>query len=101
MSKVGTMFYWGRHWIHANCCIPSTLHQCLIEWVDDNVEVVEADNSACIAMTDVPVDWQLGNMACLTGRDLSDYDYVSIGKDGFVPINVHLGDVARLNDSSI
>jgi hypothetical protein len=21
----------GRDWIHANCCIPSTLHQCLIQ----------------------------------------------------------------------
>ena len=20
----------GRDWIHANCCIPSTMHQCLI-----------------------------------------------------------------------
>jgi hypothetical protein len=78
----------GRDWIHANCCVPSTLHQCLIQWVDDNVEVVEADNSACIAVTEVSVDWQLGNMQCLTGRDLSDYDYISIGKNGFVPINV-------------
>jgi hypothetical protein len=27
-------------------------------------------------------------MECLTGRDLTDYDYVSIGKDGFVPVSV-------------
>jgi hypothetical protein len=27
-------------------------------------------------------------MSCLTGRDLMDYDYVSVGKDGFVPISV-------------
>jgi len=20
----------GRHWIHANCCIPSTMRQCLV-----------------------------------------------------------------------
>jgi len=91
----------GRDWIHANCCIPSTLHQCLIQWVDDQVEVVEADNSVCVAMTKTPVDWQLGNMQCLTGRDLSDYDYISIGKDGFVPINVQPADVARLNNLSI
>jgi hypothetical protein len=25
----------GRDWIHANCCIPSTMHQQLIQWVDD------------------------------------------------------------------
>jgi hypothetical protein len=29
-------------------------------------------------------------MGCLTGRDLSKYDYVSVGKDGFVPISVKL-----------
>jgi hypothetical protein len=23
-------FLLGRDWIHANCCIPSTMHQCLI-----------------------------------------------------------------------
>jgi hypothetical protein len=27
-------------------------------------------------------------MGCLTGRDLSDYDYMSVGKDGFVLISV-------------
>jgi hypothetical protein len=27
-------------------------------------------------------------MGCLTGWDLSDYDYVGVGKDGFVLISV-------------
>jgi hypothetical protein len=31
---------------------------------------------------------QDGCMECLTGRDLTDYDYVSVSKDGFVPISV-------------
>ena len=22
----------GRDWIHVNCCIPSTMHQCLVQW---------------------------------------------------------------------
>jgi hypothetical protein len=35
----------GRDWIHANCCIPSTMHQCLIKWDEDEVEVVHADDS--------------------------------------------------------
>jgi hypothetical protein len=35
----------GRDWIHANCCIPSTMHQCLIQWDRDEVEVVHADDS--------------------------------------------------------
>jgi hypothetical protein len=25
----------GHDWIHANCCVPSTLHQFLIQWIDD------------------------------------------------------------------
>jgi hypothetical protein len=35
----------GRDWIHTNCCIPSTMHQCLIQWDGDEVEVVHADDS--------------------------------------------------------
>jgi hypothetical protein len=45
----------GRDWIHANQCIPSTLHQMLIQWVGDDIEQVYADVSACIAVVDAPV----------------------------------------------
>ena len=27
----------GRDWIHANCYVPSFMHQCLIQWDGDNV----------------------------------------------------------------
>jgi hypothetical protein len=27
----------GRDWIHANGCVPSTLHQCVIQWIGDEV----------------------------------------------------------------
>jgi hypothetical protein len=27
----------GCDWIHANSCIPSTLHQFLIQWIDDEM----------------------------------------------------------------
>jgi hypothetical protein len=30
----------GKDWIHANQCIPSTLHQMLIQWVGDDIEQV-------------------------------------------------------------
>ena len=42
----------GWDWIHANCCIPSTMHQCLIQWIDDTVEMVSADSSFSIASTE-------------------------------------------------
>jgi hypothetical protein len=40
-----------RDWIHANCCIPSMMHQCLIQWDGDEVEVVHADDSIEISLT--------------------------------------------------
>jgi hypothetical protein len=42
----------GRDWIHANGCVPSTLHQCLIQWIGDNVEIVVAEDSVCVATTE-------------------------------------------------
>jgi hypothetical protein len=36
----------GQDWLQANQCVPSTMHQQLIQWIDDEVEVVRADDSA-------------------------------------------------------
>jgi hypothetical protein len=47
----------GRDWIHANHCIPSTLHQFLIQWIDCKVEVVHANASAYITLADATTDW--------------------------------------------
>jgi hypothetical protein len=47
----------GRDWIHANKCVPFTLHQMLLQWVGDDVEQVYAGASACIAMADALVLW--------------------------------------------
>jgi hypothetical protein len=49
---------------------------------------VQADDSACVAITKSQVDVQGGRMECLTGQDLTEYDYISVSKDGFVPIIV-------------
>ena len=35
----------GRDWIHANMCVPSSLHQCLLFWHNDKVEMVRADGN--------------------------------------------------------
>jgi hypothetical protein len=78
----------GWDWIHANGCVPSMVHQCVVQWIGDQVEVVEADEATCVAMAETQVDVQDGCMECLTGRDLTDYDYVSVSKDGFIPISV-------------
>jgi hypothetical protein len=47
----------GRDWIHANRCVHSTLHQFLIQWIDNEIEVVHADASANIALADATADW--------------------------------------------
>jgi hypothetical protein len=51
----------GRDWIHANRCVPSTLHQFLIQWIDDEIDVVHANASAYIALVDATADWQHGS----------------------------------------
>ena len=43
----------GHDWIHANRCVPSSLHQFLIQWVGD-VEVVHSDSSTDVAAADAP-----------------------------------------------
>jgi hypothetical protein len=65
----------GREWIHANRCVPSILHQFLIQWVGDAVEIVHADTSTCVAMADSSV-WTHDDVKCLIGLDLSDYDFL-------------------------
>ena len=39
----------GREWIHANYCVPSTMHQCHVQWVGDKIEVIPRDSSYIIA----------------------------------------------------
>ena len=57
----------GRDWIHANYCVPSTMHQCLIQWHEDDVELVHTDESVSIAIAD-PVFWELGDFECFSGK---------------------------------
>ena len=78
-----------RHdWIHANRCVPSSLHQFLIQWVGDDVEVVHSDSLADVAMADAPSLKGHDAIACLFGRDLSSYEFISVTKLGFVPISL-------------
>jgi hypothetical protein len=63
----------GRDWILANQCVPCTLHQMLLQWVDDDIEQVNADASAYIAVVDAPVLWTYETATCLTRVDFSDY----------------------------
>ena len=74
----------GRDWIHANCCMPSTMHQCLIQWHEDDVEVVRADESVNIATAD-PVFWELGDFECLSSK-LWEGSFIKISSESQQPM---------------
>ena len=67
----------GRDWIHANYYVPSTMHQCLIQWHGDDVELVHADESVSIAIAD-PVYWELEEFECFSSK---------LWEGGFIKIN--------------
>jgi hypothetical protein len=50
--------------------------------------VVQADAEVCSAMVESHVNILGGKMECLSGNDLMGYDYIIVGKDGFVLISV-------------
>jgi hypothetical protein len=58
----------GRDWIHANCCIPSTMHQQLVQWVDDGIEVVQEDDSVRVANVE-PAFGEYQGIDCFSGKD--------------------------------
>jgi hypothetical protein len=59
----------GCDWIHANKCVLSTLHQILIQWIDDVEEVVHVDSSACVAVADSHSIGVHDDVKCLSGLD--------------------------------
>jgi hypothetical protein len=60
--------------------------------------VVHTDASAYIALADAIADWQHANDQCLSGRDLTVYDFLSVSKEGFVPVSVKPASEARLGN---
>jgi hypothetical protein len=71
----------GRDWIHANCYIPSTMHQCLIQWDGDEVEVVHADDSVEVSHAAMSV-WDAKDQEPISGISLEDCDRVEATKNG-------------------
>jgi hypothetical protein len=71
----------GRDWIHANCCIPSMMHQCLIQWDGDEVEVVYADDTIEISLAAMSV-WDTEDQELILGISLEGCDRVEATKNG-------------------
>jgi hypothetical protein len=78
----------GRDWIQANECVLSTLHQCVIQWTNGEVDMVQDDEEMCIAVAESQVDNLSWKMECLSGKDVTGDDYISVDKVGFVLISV-------------
>ena len=78
----------GRDLIHANRCVPSSLHQFLIQWVGDAIEVVHSDSSADVATTDAPMLEGYDAIAYLSGTYLSSYEFISVTNLGFILISL-------------
>nr|AAT01354.1 hypothetical protein [Oryza sativa Japonica Group] len=74
----------GRDWIHANYCIPSTMHQCLIQWQDDKIEIVPADRSVNVASADLAL-WEMDGLDCLSGK-VWDGDFLKVSDSEIQPI---------------
>jgi hypothetical protein len=87
-----------RDWIHTNRFVSSTLHQFLIQWIDNEIEIVHADALAYIALADATADWQHGSAQCLSRKDLTGYSILSVSKDGFVPVSVKTAFEAQLSN---
>jgi hypothetical protein len=71
----------GRDWIHTNCCIPSTMHQCLIQWDGDEVEVVHADDSIQISHAAMSI-WEAEDQEPISGISFEGCDRIKATKNG-------------------
>ena len=70
----------GRDWIHTNYCIPSTMHQYLVQWDGDEVEVVPADDSSEVSLADMNA-WDADGQEPISGI-AEDSDQIEVTKNG-------------------
>jgi hypothetical protein len=52
----------------------------LIQWIGDEVETMQADSLACIAMVDASILWTYESAKCLSGVDFFYYQFISVHK---------------------
>jgi hypothetical protein len=73
----------GHDWIHANHCVPSTLQQFLIRWIDDEIEVVHANASSYITLTG-----SMGAASAYRGKIFWATTFLASPMMDFVPVSV-------------
>jgi hypothetical protein len=75
----------GRDWIHANCCTPSTMHQSLIQWIGDTVEVVPGDSSVSVAYVSLD-EWNFEGVEYFSRKIHEEEDIIKVFDDDQQPI---------------
>jgi hypothetical protein len=80
-SKSAYTILLRRDWIYFNCSIPSTMHQCLIQWDGDEVEVVHVDNLIEVSLAAMSV-WDAKDQELILGINLEGCDRVEATKKG-------------------
>ena len=56
------------------------MHQCLIQWYRDDIELVHADDSVNIAIAD-PMYWELEDFECFSSK-LWEGGFIKISNEG-------------------
>jgi hypothetical protein len=83
----GMVFYnllLGQDWIHYNCCIPSTMHQCIIQWIGNSVEVVQGETSLTVAAIEAQ-GWTYDRVSYISGKAW-DTKYLKVSDFGLKPV---------------
>ncbi|KZV53197.1 hypothetical protein F511_27563 [Dorcoceras hygrometricum] len=76
----------GRDWIHANQCIPSSMHQPLLFWKGDEVEIVEAGTQPFQANTStVEARYYSGDFGPIKVRNANAKDVKTIYMESSTP----------------
>jgi len=66
------------------------MHQCLIQWNGNDVEVVPADESCDVSMTEVQL-WGSDEAECLSGRLEPEWSFVDLAKKEMTPVRAASG----------
>jgi len=74
----------GRDWMLANCYVPSTMHQCLVQRVGDKIEVVLGDSSYIIALVELDT---YERTKCISGKAWKK-DFLRVADYEIPPIQV-------------
>jgi hypothetical protein len=74
----------GRDWMHANYCIPCTMHQCIIQWIEDSVDVVQGETSLTVASKEAQ-GWTYDQVNCISSKAW-DTKYLKVSDFGLKPV---------------